>query len=204
MLAAASIARLPLQVVLRVALLTHGSPLGRLYGRFFPAYFGTERLQQLADRVGGRWTNLFRWTDPIGGPIGIDDVEIGDPASAARRPGDPLPKILGHTFTAERWSMWPWRLWPENLVTVEAIMVGAGRRGHHVYGRWALQRPDRLRFLAVADPDPDKVTRFQQAHRIADRVAIWIRPTCWASRHWRRQPSWLRRTDFISRMPRAP
>lgn len=97
-LAAASLARLPSQILERVALLTHGSPLGRLYGKFFPAYFGTERLQRLADRVGGRWTNLFRLTDPIGGPIGIDDVEIGDPASTARQPGDPLPKILGHTF----------------------------------------------------------------------------------------------------------
>lgn len=47
-------------------------------------------------------------------------------------------------------------------------MVGAGQRGHHVYGRWALEHPDRLRFLAVADPDPEKVARFAQAHRIPD------------------------------------
>ena len=97
-LAVASLARLPAEIRNRVALLTHGSPLGRLYGKFFPAYFGPDRLAVLADRVGRRWTNLFRLTDPIGGRLGIGDTELRDPSTASRQPGDPLPPINGHTF----------------------------------------------------------------------------------------------------------
>ena len=96
--AAASLLRLPAAIRSRVALLTHGSPLGRLYGKFFPAYFGEVRLAALAERIGNRWTNLFRATDPIGGRVGINDVEVPDPASSMRQAGDPLPPINGHTF----------------------------------------------------------------------------------------------------------
>lgn len=95
---AASLARLGADVRSQIALLTHGSPLGRLYGKFFPSYFGREALDELAQGIGGRWTNLFRSTDPIGGPVGIGDLEIPDPATAKREPGDPLPPINGHTF----------------------------------------------------------------------------------------------------------
>jgi predicted dehydrogenase len=48
----------------------------------------------------------------------------------------------------------------------DAILIGAGQRGHFVYGRWALDNPDRLRIVAVADPRPDRLERFADAHRI--------------------------------------
>lgn len=48
----------------------------------------------------------------------------------------------------------------------EAILIGAGQRGHFVYGRWALDHPGRLRIVAVADPRPDRVERFGDAHSI--------------------------------------
>jgi len=51
-------------------------------------------------------------------------------------------------------------------MTIEAVMIGAGQRGHHVYGRWALEHPDQLRFVAVADPDPGRLERFAEPHRI--------------------------------------
>ncbi|MGH8928520.1 MAG: Gfo/Idh/MocA family protein, partial [Acidimicrobiia bacterium] len=51
-------------------------------------------------------------------------------------------------------------------MTVDAILIGAGQRGHHVYGRWALERPDRIRFVAVADPRADRLERFGEAHQI--------------------------------------
>lgn len=49
----------------------------------------------------------------------------------------------------------------------DAILIGAGQRGHHVYGRWALDHPDRLRIVAVADPRPDRIERFADAHGIS-------------------------------------
>ncbi|TQS42619.1 hypothetical protein [Cryptosporangium phraense] len=67
-LAAATLLKLPAARAGRVALLTHGSPLQRLYGRFFPAYFHAQELETLAGRL-PRWRNLWRETDPIGGPI---------------------------------------------------------------------------------------------------------------------------------------
>jgi hypothetical protein len=63
----------------RTAFITYGSPLQRLYSRFFPAYFGPEVLTQIGealaetapgpDRAFWPWRNLFRASDPIGGPI---------------------------------------------------------------------------------------------------------------------------------------
>jgi RimJ/RimL family protein N-acetyltransferase len=51
-----------------IALLTFGSPLGSLYRRFFPLHF-TE-LDALGRQISGRWINLFREDDPVGGPVG--------------------------------------------------------------------------------------------------------------------------------------
>ncbi|MGQ0848958.1 MAG: Gfo/Idh/MocA family protein [Actinomycetota bacterium] len=48
----------------------------------------------------------------------------------------------------------------------DAVLIGAGQRGHHVYGTWALAHSDRLRFVAVADPRPDRLARFGEAHDI--------------------------------------
>ncbi|HEY3428855.1 MAG TPA: Gfo/Idh/MocA family oxidoreductase [Acidimicrobiia bacterium] len=53
-------------------------------------------------------------------------------------------------------------------MTIEAVMVGAGQRGHHIYGRWALANSDRLRFVAVADSSEERLARFGEAHGIRD------------------------------------
>jgi hypothetical protein len=63
----------------RVALLTYGSPLHRLYARFFPAYFGGDVLRRIGGLLVGDpddtarrawpWRNLYRLSDPIGGPV---------------------------------------------------------------------------------------------------------------------------------------
>ncbi|HWM36127.1 MAG TPA: hypothetical protein VNS49_03275 [Streptomyces sp.] len=87
----------------QVALLTYGSPLERLYGRWFPAYFGPRQLQDLHQQV-DCWRNLWRLTDPIGGPVGsgsdVPDVDRGpllDPLEYGRTVHHPLPApILGH------------------------------------------------------------------------------------------------------------
>ncbi|MDT3398830.1 hypothetical protein RKE29_19625 [Streptomyces sp. B1866] len=101
----------------RVALLTYGSPLERMYGRWFPAYFGPPSLSALHREV-RCWRNLWRYTDPIGGPVRLPDsagpeVDCGalkDPVAYGRTPANPLPApILGHSdyqadpaFAAER------------------------------------------------------------------------------------------------------
>lgn len=88
----------------RVALLTYGSPLERLYGRWFPAHFGPAALASLHAEV-DCWRNLYRVTDPIGGPIRlpgshtptVDREALKDPLAYGRTSAHPLPApILGH------------------------------------------------------------------------------------------------------------
>ncbi|MQY37405.1 hypothetical protein SRB17_54090 [Streptomyces sp. RB17] len=104
-LAAAAAWQLPPSVCGRIALLTYGSPLERLYGRWFPAHFGPPALAALHRDV-ACWGNLYRSTDPIGGPVRVPDdttpeVDHGplrDPLAYGRTPAHPLPApILGHS-----------------------------------------------------------------------------------------------------------
>ncbi|MFP8941873.1 hypothetical protein ACLIYM_10630 [Streptomyces fenghuangensis] len=116
-LAAAAVWQLDPDTRGRVALLTYGSPLERLYGRWFPACFGPAPMRALSEEV-DCWRNLWRLTDPIGGPVmpgedGGQEVDRGplkDPLHYGRTPEHPLPApILGHgdyqadpAFDAER------------------------------------------------------------------------------------------------------
>ncbi|MFJ8181534.1 hypothetical protein [Streptomyces sp. NPDC094469] len=104
-LAAAAAWQLTPSVRRRVALLTYGSPLERLYGRWFPAHFGPAELASLHREV-ACWRNLYRRTDPIGGPVriaggdgpAVDHTPLKDPLAYGRSPGHPLPApILGHS-----------------------------------------------------------------------------------------------------------
>ncbi|MFD7551116.1 hypothetical protein [Streptomyces sp. NPDC059816] len=89
----------------RVALLTYGSPLERLYGRWFPSCFGSAALADLHRDV-DCWRNLYRRTDPIGGPVllpgdrgpEVDGSPLKDPLAYGRTFTHPLPApILGHS-----------------------------------------------------------------------------------------------------------
>ncbi|WP_432024816.1 hypothetical protein [Streptomyces parvus] len=104
-LAASAVWQLPDATRRRVALLTYGSPLERLYGRWFPAYFGPGPLLGLHRSV-HCWRNLWRATDPIGGPVrigadpdpGVDRGPLKDPLAYGRTTELPLPEpILGHS-----------------------------------------------------------------------------------------------------------
>jgi hypothetical protein len=105
----------------RTAFLTYGSPLQRLYCRFFPAYFGDEVLRGIgaaltdhtdlesaadaSSREAWPWRNLFRASDPIGGPILTDylakedlyQVDVLD-AMAAAGPADGDNKDVDRQF----------------------------------------------------------------------------------------------------------
>lgn len=115
-LAAAAVWQLDPATRTRIALLTYGSPLGRLYGRWFPAYFGPTALASLRGEVHS-WRNLWRRTDPIGGPVDLDEpgppvdrAPLPDPAAYGRTEEHPLPApLLTHfdyqadpAFAAER------------------------------------------------------------------------------------------------------
>jgi hypothetical protein len=76
-----------------VGLLTYGSPITRLYQRYFPAHVPTA-VDRVQDALGGgrgglpvRWLNLYRATDPIGGAIAAEAGPL-DPRAAAAGPPD--------------------------------------------------------------------------------------------------------------------
>lgn len=78
-LALAALAPMGAAMLHRCGVLTSGSPITALYGQVFPAYFGQRPVDDLKERTDpscGGWVNLYRLTDPIGGPV----VGRGDPA----------------------------------------------------------------------------------------------------------------------------
>lgn len=79
-----------------LAMVTYGSQLQFIFSRLFPSFLGYEALHRTYESLGGRWRNLYRWTDPLGGPVlswpASDDVTPGpdpdqqpDPEQQPRR-----------------------------------------------------------------------------------------------------------------------
>jgi predicted dehydrogenase len=58
---------------------------------------------------------------------------------------------------------------------ITAAFIGAGNRGADSYAPYARQHPDQLQFVAVAEPNPERRSRFAEAHGIATerRYAAW-------------------------------
>ena len=107
----------PDDVLHGTSFLTFGCVLRRLYGRYFPVYFGAPVIDRLARHLGGtddkpgRWINLWRYTDYLGGrvttgpppltaPPGVElttsaapirEEHVRDPAFFAVPPGDTVP-----------------------------------------------------------------------------------------------------------------
>jgi len=53
------------------------------------------------------------------------------------------------------------------MQAMELALLGAGSRGTFAYGGYATMNPHRVRFVAVAEPDPGRRQRFAAEHRIA-------------------------------------
>jgi hypothetical protein len=106
MLAAATVLQLPREARPGTGLLTYGSPLRRLYARYFPAYVDDAVLARVGANLtepgqhAPRWVNLWRDTDPIGGVVDAParDVRWVDPPGFDIPPDDSVhAKVDGHS-----------------------------------------------------------------------------------------------------------
>ncbi|MER5936699.1 hypothetical protein ABT121_05180 [Streptomyces sp. NPDC001928] len=63
----------------RIGLLTSGCPVGMYFSRQYPGFVCGESIRWLAPCGAraklGAWTNVWRDTDPLGGPVGIECVD---------------------------------------------------------------------------------------------------------------------------------
>jgi len=60
----------------------------------------------------------------------------------------------------------------QKIEYVTAILIGAGSRGKDAYGSYAVKYPNRLKFIAVADPNKERIKMFQTDHSISDHYAF--------------------------------
>ena len=51
-------------------------------------------------------------------------------------------------------------------IPIELALLGAGHRGYHAYGPYAIHNPHLARWVAVAEPDPKRRERFASEHGI--------------------------------------
>jgi hypothetical protein len=112
-LVATALRYLPAEALARTAVLTTACPLTRLIEPLFAAFFDQHTVAALAHRLSDgpttRWINLYRITDPIGGPVLIADRTGQHPGGDGTAPIDelaadppdqdlvgPEPRIRGH------------------------------------------------------------------------------------------------------------
>ncbi len=119
------------------SLVTYGSPLRRLYARFFPAYFGLDVFNETNAALEGRWRNIWAPSDPIGGWIfdpGADgpDRKLADPTSLVVSHGK-HPQPCGHSgylrrpeyFTVLN-ELLPETVVPETVAVAPEYQIGTG------------------------------------------------------------------------------
>lgn len=55
---------------------------------------------------------------------------------------------------------------------IKAILLGAGGRGMYSYAEYALRNPEKIEFIAVAEPNAERRERFVKLHNIAPENAV--------------------------------
>lgn len=84
------------------AMVTYGSQLQFIYSRLFPSFVGFAAIRDTFNDLGERWINIYRGTDPLGGPV-LDrlhaerDVRWPDPDVIAQTPRRPRSSLRGHS-----------------------------------------------------------------------------------------------------------
>lgn len=58
------------------------------------------------------------------------------------------------------------------MKTITAVLVGAGQRGANAYAKYAIDHPQEIRFVAVAEPNPEKRENFRQKHGIEENMCF--------------------------------
>jgi hypothetical protein len=77
------------------ALVTVGSPLRALYARAFPRYFPVSDFDATRATLGGRWRNLFRFTDYVGRAVFVSDEVAAAPSAPGGDQWIPDPESRG-------------------------------------------------------------------------------------------------------------
>jgi hypothetical protein len=127
----------------RTHLITYGSQLQFIFARLFPSYLGFRELLELYKDIDGRWRNLYRWTDPLGGPVlswPMEDKSVHrfGPRSAQRYG----PSVQRWTTMAEAISISPGANELIGSIDVERPVdikpaVTACWPGEYQYRRWS-------------------------------------------------------------------
>lgn len=88
----------------RFGLVTYGSPVRKLYGEVFPAWWSPSQIQAINEParsliIAKGWMNVYYDTDYIGGWVNVDGVnlKLSDPATSVYVYGQPPPPIRQHT-----------------------------------------------------------------------------------------------------------
>jgi hypothetical protein len=118
------------------SLVTYGSPVRKLYGNAFPAYWSAEAIESVTDPerslvLPGRWRNVHYLTDYIGGRMRVDHIDrrLPDPQSSIHVYAQPEPRVRSHTGYHDD---------PRFRAVVDELVEAAAARapdGHQAPGR---------------------------------------------------------------------